>query len=209
MPLGIVEMSGLARNWRVAVVRGLIAIAFGLLALGVPSITPVTQVVLFAAFASLNGLLGMAMVIRRTDAATTSLPWVMPWGALWAEGAAGLAIGIGAFFCRNATAITLLNMVAAWVLVTGALQVAGAFRLCQAIQDEWLLAMSGMTSIGFGALLVLSQGRGSIALVLWLGAYAVLLGALQLGLGKRLHSWSTNRSRSSAIRVPARLVKPT
>jgi len=209
MPFGIVEMSALARNWRVAVVRGVLAIAFGLLALGVPGITPVTQVVLFAAFASVNGLLGMAMVIRHTDAAPASLPWVLPWGALWAEGAASLALGVGAFFCRNVTAITLLNMVAAWVLVTGALQVAGAFRLCQAIQDEWLLAMSGMMSIGFGALLVLGQAHGALALFPWLGAYAVLFGALLVGLGKRLHSWSTNRLHPSSVRMPARLVKPT
>jgi uncharacterized membrane protein HdeD (DUF308 family) len=146
MQHGIVEVSGLARNWRVTVARGMAAIAFGMLALGMPGISLVTQVVLFGAFAAVNGLLGIVMVLRRTDPA----PPALPWGALWAEGAVNLAIGVGAFFCRGVTALTLLNLVAAWALVTGSLQVAGALRLRQASQDEWFLALSGMISIGFG-----------------------------------------------------------
>jgi uncharacterized membrane protein HdeD (DUF308 family) len=201
----VVEESGLASNWRAARVRGVAVIAFGLLALAVPGVTLATQAVLFGAFASVNGLLGIVMVLRRTDAAPPSLPW----GALWVEAAVSLAIGVGAFFCRSVTALTLLNMVAAWALVTGALQVAGALRLRQTIQDEWFLALSGMISIGFGGLLVLYPMRGTPALTLWLGAYALLLGALLVGLGKRLRSRSTRQSHPSSMRMPARSVKPT
>jgi uncharacterized membrane protein HdeD (DUF308 family) len=87
--------------------------------------------------------------------------------------------------------------------------------LCQAIRDEWLLAVSGMTSIGFGGLLVLCSTRAAPALILWLGAYTLLLGALLVGLGRRLHSWSASQAHSSSVgsvrsvRMPARSVKPT
>jgi len=53
---GIVEVSGLARNWRLAVVRAMATIAFGFLALSVPSISLAARVILFGAFASVNGL---------------------------------------------------------------------------------------------------------------------------------------------------------
>jgi uncharacterized membrane protein HdeD (DUF308 family) len=205
MQHGIVEVSSLARNWRVVVVRGIAAIAFGLLALGMPGISLVTQVVLFGAFAAVNGLLGIVMVLRGTDVAPRSPPW----GALWAEGAVNLAIGVAAFFCRSLTALTLLNMVAAWALITGSLQVASALRLRQAAHDEWFLALSGMISIGFGGLLVLDPRQGASVLLLWLGAYALLLGALLVGLGKRLRSWSPNQIHAPSIRIPARSVKPT
>ena len=205
MQHGIVEVSSLARNWRVVVVRGMAFIAFGLLALGMPGISLAMQVVLFGAFAAVSGLLGIVMVLRRTDAAPPSLPW----GALWAEGAVNLAIGVAAFFCRSVTALTWLNMVAAWALITGLLQVAGALRLRQVTHDEWFLALSGMISIGFGGLLVLDPRHGAPLLVLWLGAYALLLGALLVGLGKRLRSWSPNQLHASSIRMLARSVKPT
>jgi len=107
------------------------------------------------------------------------------------------------------TAITLLNLVAVWALVTGALQVAGALRLRQAVQDEWFLALSGMISIGFGVLLVLEPRRGALALLGWFGAYALLRGALLVGLAKRLHSWSANQTHPPALRTHARSVKPT
>lgn len=86
------------------------------------------------------------------------------------------------------TAIVLLYLIAAWALVTGALEIAAAIRLRKVIANEWMLALGGIASLAFGVLLVLFPGPGALAVVLWIGAYALVFGALLVALAFRLRS---------------------
>ena len=83
----------------------------------------------------------------------------------------------------------LLYVIAVWALITGVMELVAAIRLRKALHGEWLLALSGVLSIAFAALLIAAPGAGALALVLWIGAYAIVFGATLVGLAFRLRSW--------------------
>ena len=76
-----------------------------------------------------------------------------------------------------------------WSLLTGVMEVIAAVPLRKIIAGEWLLALSGVLSIAFGVLLALFPAPGALAVVLWIGAYAIVFGCLLIALGLRLRSW--------------------
>jgi uncharacterized membrane protein HdeD (DUF308 family) len=98
----------------------------------------------------------------------------------------GVAAGIVAFAMPGLTALVLVYLIAGWAIMTGVLEVVAAIRLRDEIPNEWWLAASGVVSIVFGVLVAVAPGAGALALVLWIGAYAIVFGALLIGLAFRL-----------------------
>jgi uncharacterized membrane protein HdeD (DUF308 family) len=58
------------------------------------------------------------------------------WGALILEGVAGVLAAVATFVWPAITAISLVYVIAAWAIVTGALEMAAAVRLRQHITGE-------------------------------------------------------------------------
>jgi uncharacterized membrane protein HdeD (DUF308 family) len=110
------------------------------------------------------------------------------------EGIVGIAAGILTVIWPGITALALLFVIAAWALVTGGLEIAAAIRLRKVITHEWLLVLAGIASIALGIILALFPGPGALALVIWIGAYALVSGAMMIGLAFRLRSWARSES---------------
>jgi uncharacterized membrane protein HdeD (DUF308 family) len=176
----------LARDWWMLLMRGLIAIAFGLLLWAQPGISLAALVLFFGAYVLADGILGVwSAFAGRKDHEDW---WVM---LLW--GLTGIAIGILTFVAPGLTALVLLFYIAAWAIATGVLQIAAAVRLRKVIHGEWWLILGGLASVIFGVLLMARPGAGALA-VLWLiAAYAVVFGVFLVllafkvrGFGKQL-----------------------
>ena len=86
------------------------------------------------------------------------------------------------------TALALVYLIAAWAVLTGVLEIAVAVKLRKHIAGEWWLALSGVLSIAFGVLVSLFPGAGALVMVLWIGAYSIIFGALLLVVAFRLRS---------------------
>ena len=87
------------------------------------------------------------------------------------------------------TVLVLVYVIAARAIVVGAMEVVGAVRLRKVIRGEWLMALGGVASIVFGVLIALVPAVGALAVVLWIGAFSIVIGAMLIALGFRLRSW--------------------
>jgi len=175
--LGIVS-----RDWWIFALRGVAAILFGVLAFASPGITLATLVLLFGAYAFVDGV-SLIIALARGDAGARRHAW-----SVAIMGALGIVASIVTFVWPGITALTLLYLVAIWAITMGVFQVVAAIALRREIEGEFWMGLGGVMSVVFGVLLVVSPGTGLVALVWLVGAWAIVFGASSLGLAYRLHS---------------------
>ena len=168
-------------SWWALVLRGLAAIAFGVLAFVWPQITLTALVFLWGAYALVDGACAIAAGVK-------SYGENKRWWVLLLEGILGVAAGLVAFLVPGITALALLVLIAAWAMVTGAFEIAAAIQLRKYIKGEWLLALAGIASVLFALALLFNPAAGALALVWLIGAYSIVFGVLLIILGVRLHS---------------------
>jgi uncharacterized membrane protein HdeD (DUF308 family) len=178
---GAVLLHGLARNWWLLLVRGLLSILFGVLAFVWPGITILTLVFLYGAYALVDGIFAIVAAIRGEGG-----PAPRWW--LAAVGLLGVAAGIFAFAMPGLTTFALLMLIAAWALVRGVFEIIGAIRLRKEIDNEWMLILSGLLSVLFGAIMLIMPGAGALALIWVIASWAIAIGIMESVLAFRLRS---------------------
>jgi uncharacterized membrane protein HdeD (DUF308 family) len=169
----------LSRYWWILAIRGVAGILFGISAFLWPDITLAALVLLFGAYALVDGVFAVI-------AGITTRKQEERWWMMILEGIAGIVLGVLTFLWPSITALILLYFIAAWSIVTGAFEVAAAIRLRKEIEGEWLLGLAGVASMIFGILLVVLPGPGALALIWLIGADALVFGVLMLVLAFRL-----------------------
>jgi uncharacterized membrane protein HdeD (DUF308 family) len=195
MPIAIVDVNALARNWWALLIRGVAAVIFGVLTFAAPGISLVTLILVFGAYSFADGVFAIVTAIRQRDRRD-------PWWLLILEGLAGIAAAAVTVLYPRLTALALLYLVAGWAMVTGVLEIALAIRLRKVVTGEWLLGLCGVASLAFGIVLLLFPGPGVFALVLWTGSYAIVFGALLIGLSLRLRLWGRSHGRPHGASPP-------
>lgn len=172
-------LTQLTRNWWAVALRGVIAILFGVIALAWPGLTLEILVLFFGAYALVDGIFAMI-------AAFTNRSGHDKWWVLLLEGLVGIAAGIITFFRPGLATLVLVYVISFWAIVTGILEIAAAIQLRKEIRGEWMLALSGIVSLFLGVSLFLFPAAGALTLTWLIGAYAILFGAMWLGLSLRL-----------------------
>lgn len=190
------------RAWWVPALRGVVGIAFAVLAIAWPGLTLLSLVALFAAYAILAGIASLAGALRHRSGAD------LRWDAV-ILGLVSIGAGLVAAYHPAATALLLVLIMGANALVVGVLDILAAIRLRRTIAGEWLLALAGLASIVFGALVFARPGAGALALVWLVSLYAFVTGALLLGLGLRMRTLGRARVTGHDRRVlPDRRMAP-
>jgi uncharacterized membrane protein HdeD (DUF308 family) len=172
----------LARHWWSLVIRGLVAILFGLVTFAWPGITLGALVLLFGAYALVDGIVNLVAMFRSSRAREH-------WWAFLLEGIAGILAGLVTFLWPVITTLALVYIIAGWAFVTGIFEIIAAIRLRKHIAGEVLLVLSGILSIVLGFLFAIAPLAGALVIALWVGIYAMIFGALLVALGFRLRSW--------------------
>ena len=173
-----------SRHWWAFALRGVAAILFGVLAFVWPGMTLAVLVLLWGAYALVDGVLALISAFRTNNDHR--------WGLLL-EGLVGIGAGLVTFVWPGLTALVLLYIIAAWALITGVLELIAAFRLRRAIRDEWWLVLGGVASLLFGVVLLAAPAAGALALVWLIAAYAIVFGVLLVALALRLHGMGQRR----------------
>ncbi|PYL66694.1 MAG: hypothetical protein DMF20_05805 [Verrucomicrobia bacterium] len=171
----------LRRHWWVPVIRGIAAIAFGIVAFVYPGLTIATLVLFFGAWVLIDGIFRIVGAIghRASDS---------DWGWQLVIGLLGIVVGLLTFHAPQITALALVIYIAAWALMIGASEIAAAVRLRREIKGEWFLILMGLASIVFAVLLLWNPVAGAAAVIWLIAWYAVVLGVLAIFFGFRLRT---------------------
>ena len=124
----------------------------------------------------MDGILNVAAFFR-----VASHQW-----ALLIEGVIGVIAGILTFAWRAITALVMLYVIAFWAIFTGVFEIIAGIRLRRAVTNEWMLIVIGVLSLLFGMLILFAPGVGALAIILWIGVYALVFGIFLLVLALRL-----------------------
>lgn len=160
----------LARNWAWVLVRGIFTLVFGAVAVFWPEITLLALVILFGAYAIVDGVTAIVMGARRAS----GRGWVVFIGVL------GVVAGIIALVWPGITALALLYVIAFWALVLGLSNVVNGFGLKGDSGGRWMFILSGLAGILLGILLLVQPGEGALALVFTIGFLAIVWGVITI-----------------------------
>jgi uncharacterized membrane protein HdeD (DUF308 family) len=165
--------------------RGVAAIAFGVIALAWPNLTFVALLALFGAFALIEGAFtlgaGLNLVAERQ---TSWVPYLI-------GGLAGIAIGAVTFLWPGITALTLVYLIAFWAIIIGIFEFIAALELAGELQGDWMLGLAGILSVAFGVLVALDPRSGALSVIWIIGLYAILAGVTRLVLAYRMRGTET------------------
>jgi len=170
----------LAKNWWAFAVRGIAGITFGLSALFWPPRVFVARVLVFAAYALVDGILNLVAATPADERGTPSIPIAI-------EGAVSLIAGVVIMEWPEIAGFPLVALIAAWSILRGTAEGLAALRLRKHGRER-LLVLAGLLSL-VGGLLAFSPPVDGVSLVtIWVGAYAVVFGGVMIGLSLRLRT---------------------
>ncbi len=169
-------IGAITRNWWLILLRGLAAIAFGIMCFVWPAVSLLVLVFLWGAYAIIDGAAALVSGAQSR------------WWSMVAVGVVSVFAGLIAFFWPGITALALLYLIAAWAVVRGVAEIAAAIHLRRQIENEWMLILGGAVSILFGVLIALFPGAGVLSVLWVIGVFAIVFGIVAVVLSLRLRS---------------------
>lgn len=159
--------------WWAVLIRGIFAVIFGIVALAWPAVTVWALVIVFGAYAIVDGL---SAIYRAISARKVESGWV--WWLL--GGLVSLGAGIVAFVWPEITALAAVFVIGIWAIMGGLLEIAGSIRLRKLDgAAHWgMLLFAGILELVFGLVLVLFPISGILSIVWLIGVFALVFGVL-------------------------------
>ena len=171
-----------SKFWWSFVVRGFVAVLFGLFVISWPGLSLDGLVFTFGIFALLQGILSI-------------IPGLSELGGriyfLLIEGIIGILAGVltflgpglGRIFWPEVATMTLLFFIAFWALLSGIAEVIGSFRFPGTIKGKWLITLSGFVCLLLGLVLLFRSGLGAVGNAWVIGLFIIVFGLLWLSVG--------------------------
>jgi uncharacterized membrane protein HdeD (DUF308 family) len=169
-------------RWWSLVLRGLLAIAFGILAIALPGTAIMALVFVFGIFALADGFTTLGVL--------SQIPSRGKWLYVL-EGIVSILAGLAALLWPGITAIALFYVIAWWALFIGVMEIAGAAAYGDEMTNEWPIILSGILWIVFGGILIIWPRVGAVTVLSLIATFAIIRGVALLVAGfrmRRVHS---------------------
>lgn len=174
------ESNLLTKHWWALAIRGVGAIALGLLALTWPGLFAKSVILIFGIYFLLQGIF--------TLFSAADLRQEPQRGSLVFHALIGILAGLVLLLLPRVFAVIIIWVISFWALSTGILEIGAALKLPAGSAGKWLYCLSGVFSVVIGIIL-LTRPVAGILVVLWMiGIYAILAGVTMLGLSLQLRS---------------------
>ena len=171
----------MSRYWWVLLLRGVLSIAFGVLAIGYPRMTLVYLVLFFAVFVFADGISSVFHALSGRGENEN-------WWVLMIEGLLGIAIGVITFQAPAISTQFLLLYIGFWAVVTGSFRIVLAVRLRNEIKGEWFMGLGGLISILFGLAMISRPAAGALAVLALIGLWSIATGIIFVLLSFKVKS---------------------
>lgn len=178
-------------SWKQLAVHGVAAVLFGLATLVWPSITLWALVVLWGAYAFVDGITALSAAI--TDRFLVHRGWAAFWGVT------SIAAGVVTFLWPSITARALLFVIAAWAFVVGGSRIAFAISTRKQLNGTWSIALGGVALVLLGGILVIDPGAGALGITWAIGWLAVFFGGHELWLASVVRQESHDLKASTSV----------
>jgi uncharacterized membrane protein HdeD (DUF308 family) len=157
------------------ILRGVLAIIVGVIALAWPGVTILALVILFAIYAFIDG--GFQAIRAFSSAGAGPVLGHLLLGLL------DLAAGVIALVWPGPTALVLVLIVAIWAFAGGLFEIFAGFGRGETAGTRALLILTGLVSIAFGVVLFSRPGVGAVSLALLFGLFSLIYGISLIVLG--------------------------
>jgi uncharacterized membrane protein HdeD (DUF308 family) len=179
--------------------NGVLSIAVGVVILLWPNISLFALTILFGAYMTANGVIGLVAAARGN--VQQNRGWLVFWSIL------SIAAGVAVLVWPNIGALALLYVIGAYAIIFGVVLAGGAFWLPVDGADKALLLFSGVVSMLFGIVMFASPGDGALVVLALIAAFALVIGVSEVVLaigGKRLVEADVKRALKQANPQPKR-----
>jgi uncharacterized membrane protein HdeD (DUF308 family) len=153
----------------VLVIRGLVAVLFGLAAIFLPGLTIKALIILFGLTILVDGFINLIGAVQsRKD--------IPDWWVYLLEGAFSLTLGFITILWPALTGFAFLFIIASWAIVSGIGKMVAAIGLRKMIEGELVLLLSGILSVIFGVVMLVFPEFTVSAYVAVIGFFSLLIG---------------------------------
>ena len=165
--------------WIFAIIRGVLAIIFGLIALFSPIATALALAIVIGVYAIVNGVFDIIEAIRHRGSSSMVFRIVL--------GAVSILFGILVLVWPGISLAILVIMVGIWAIIIGIIQIVASVRHRAVPNSGWVWGIiGGALSILFGILVLIWPGTGLVSIIWIIGIWAIVWGITLIILGIQL-----------------------
>lgn len=156
-------------KWWLYLLRGILALIFGVIILVWPGATVFVLIILFGCYALVEGLFTVGYSIAKATRHEKFF-WLLMLGFL------GIIVGLAVLLRPGVGALAVLVVIAIWLVVRGFLVLISAFEMTGSAGVRWMVGITGALSLILGILMLVFPISGVFGIILVIAIYSLVAG---------------------------------